>query len=352
MKKILLAAAVIVMASCSGRTTSLTVYLGEAADMDSVTVDLGEDFTITVPVVDGIASCDVPADVTKPAMVSAGEGKAYFLSDGSEVLLDLSGETPVLGAGASEGNVRVAEFNHGVNEMTALLEGIQARLLEGADRNSPEIQEAIGEYYDFSDSLYLAGYRNNKDNFIAAATFPTLAHEMSDNEILEEVATLSAAIRNDEAIARVVEGVEKRSSTTEGKMFTDFEIAQEDGKIVKFSDFIGKGKYVLVDFWASWCGPCRAEIPNIKAVYEKYKGESFDVLGVAVWDKEEKSREAMRELGIVWDVILNAQKVPTDIYGIEGIPQIMLFGPDGVILKRNLRGDAIETAVAEALSAQ
>ena len=135
----------------------------------------------------------------------------------------------------------------------------------------------------------------------------------------------------------------------EGQLFTDFTITQEDGTKVSLSDYVGKGKFVLVDFWASWCGPCRREIPNIKAVWEKYHGDSFEVLSVAVWDKPADSKAAIAEEGLAWPQIINAQQVPTDIYGIEGIPHIILFGPDGVIVKRNLRGPQIEQAVKAAL---
>ena len=137
-------------------------------------------------------------------------------------------------------------------------------------------------------------------------------------------------------------------ATGEGKMFTDFE-AEYEGKVQKLSDYVGKGKYVLVDFWASWCGPCRGEIPTIIELYNKYAGEKFEVLGVATWDEPEDTKKAIEELGIKYPQIMNAQKAGSDAYGIQGIPQIILFGPDGTILKRDLRGDDMVKAVEEVL---
>ena len=91
-------------------------------------------------------------------------------------------------------------------------------------------------------------------------------------------------------------------------------------------------------------------MPNLRAVYEKYHGDKFDMLSVAVWDKLDDTIQAAKEENIVWNQIMNAQRIPTDIYGITGIPHIILFGPDGTILKRNLRGEAIGEAIAEALA--
>ena len=90
-------------------------------------------------------------------------------------------------------------------------------------------------------------------------------------------------------------------------------------------------------------------MPNLVDVYNTYHGDNFDMLSVAVWDELEDTLEAAPEVGIVWNQIVNAEQVPTDLYGIDGIPHIILFGPDGTILKRDLRGEKIGEAVKEAL---
>ena len=132
-------------------------------------------------------------------------------------------------------------------------------------------------------------------------------------------------------------------------MFTDFTIenGNPDGSSVSFSDYVGNGKYVLVDFWASWCGPCIREFPVLKEVYQRYKGDKFELVGVAVWDKREDTIEAIQKYEMTWPVIFDAQQIPTDIYGISAIPQIILFGPDGTIIARDLRGDGIKAKLAE-----
>ena len=129
-------------------------------------------------------------------------------------------------------------------------------------------------------------------------------------------------------------------------MFKDFAV-EYDGKTTRFSDYVGKGQYVLVDFWASWCGPCRAEIPNLIKTYNKYKEKDLVVLGVAVNDKPEDTQNVIGEEKIPYPQIINSQEIATDLYGITGIPEIILFAPDGTILARGLRGEDIEKKLAE-----
>lgn len=190
----------------------------------------------------------------------------------------------------------------------------------------------------------------NANNIVAAAVLNEMAMSYDIAEMDAAFAKVSKDVTSLAMITRLIDRNNSLKKTAEGQKFTDFTIDQPGGVKASFSDYVGKGKYVLVDFWASWCGPCRAEIPNLKELYEKYKGDKFEILGVAVWDKLTDSQKAVEKEGMVWPHILDCQEIPTKIYGINGIPQIMLIGPDGTIVARNLRGDAMKAKVAEVMA--
>lgn len=212
------------------------------------------------------------------------------------------------------------------------------------DQKELEIADAYEQFGADIEAIATKGLKTHKDDSVAVSLVLAMNEfELTDAEgILGLIDGLGPNARQSEEIVNLRAMYEKKSVTAEGTMFADFSAVQPDGRVAKLSDYAGKGKYCLVDFWASWCGPCRREIPNLKEVYEKYGPKGLEMVSVAVWDKVDDTVKAAAELGITWNQIVNAQKEPTDIYAIEGIPHIMLIGPDGTILKRDLRGKGIQ----------
>jgi len=140
--------------------------------------------------------------------------------------------------------------------------------------------------------------------------------------------------------------MEKTVKTSEGTMFVDME-SEVDGHTCRLSDYVGKGRYVLADFWQSTCAPCLTQIPMMKSIYQRYNERGLTVLGIAVSEDAEKSRRAIEKHGITYPQLLNTQDQSSDAYGIQAIPYSILFAPDGTILARGLRGEEIEKKLEE-----
>lgn len=137
-----------------------------------------------------------------------------------------------------------------------------------------------------------------------------------------------------------------------GNQFIDFTMNDIDGKPHKLSEYIGKGKYVLIDFWASWCPPCREEMPNVKKVYEQYKDKGFDIVGISLDKNKEDWQKGITNLGITWHQLSDLKWWRNEgaaKYGVRAIPATFLVDPNGKIIAKDLRGEALGQKIAEVL---
>lgn len=339
MKKILFSVLAVAAVACtSEKKTTLNGTVPEGVEKVSVKVsELGIDTLITVN--NGSFTVDLPFDKTVSGMVSVAKNRTQFVLDGTTLTLQEDGDALV-----AKSSKPASSITERMNEFVFWLKDFMNRYEETADE---DVEALMEEYQDKLEGCA----RANSDNAFGIMCIQCLDGMMEPARLSEIISSLAPEIREKESIASIARSIDSKATTAVGMMFTDFEVPQPDGTVKKLSDYVGKGKYILADFWASWCGPCRREIPNIKKVYDKFHGPKFDVVSIAVWDKLEDTKKAIEVEGLKWNQILDGQHIPTDAYGITGIPELILFAPDGTILKRgeDLRGDNMEPAIAEYL---
>ena len=357
------------VASCA-KVADVTEVTGTVVPegIDQVSIVVGEVIDTLVPVVDGKFAVTLPADVTAVATVRAANYGASFIADGTPLTIVLDEVTTVTSKYSKISvqeklNAFYAAEDAFVNEYSQTQRDIMGDTLMTDDEKKAKLEAFYQSFFGPYNDHNLKAYNENTDNVVSLFALQNLINEFEDSEMDSLLNLLSPALQEHKYVQRMRNAIAARIETGEGRMFKDFTVNTVVGqtrsvppqpmyKEVKFSDYVGKGKYVLVDFWSPWCGPCRREMPNIKQVYDKYKGKDFNVLSIAVWERQpvEVTIETAAKLNMTWDQINNAQSIPTDIYGIEGIPHVMLIGPDGTILKRGLHGASIEEAVAEYVS--
>ena len=150
----------------------------------------------------------------------------------------------------------------------------------------------------------------------------------------------------------IVGRIERLEKTAVGQPFVDISLEDPDGNPMHLSDYAGKGKCILVDFWASWCGPCKAEMPNVVALYKQYKDKGFDIVSVSLDSHKDRWVKAIEDWGMPWHHMSDLKGWDCEgaaLYAVTAIPHTVLLGPDGTILARNLTGDDLRAKLEELL---
>lgn len=231
-------------------------------------------------------------------------------------------------------------------------ENMQKQLGELAAKFRSLPNDSAGEaekeaVYNQYSSLVNQTMEENINNTLGYILFVDQASSLELKELGEALAKYPQ-FAGSERIKRARKHLLVKEETSVGQKYKDFEIVN-NGKTQRLSDYVGNGHYTLVDFWASWCGPCIRETEVIKKLYEKYNGKGLEFLGVAVWDEPQNTQKAIEKYNLPWNMIINAQTIPTDLYGISGIPCIILIAPDGTIISRDKQDEALVADVEAAM---
>lgn len=232
-----------------------------------------------------------------------------------------------------------------ISEYSKVFREIEAKYKDDTKKIDSEVTKVMEDIYNpKQEELFNSSLEANRDNILGALFFAE--YYISESKSVEEVRAFM--LENPFAadfgpIKNILERKEFQENTAEGMAFADFTGRNmEDTEDVKLSDYAGKGKYVLVDFWATWCGPCIDVMPELAELHKKYAGKGLVLLSINVSDRREAAVKKIDELDMNWAQMYVPQGVKSiELYGENGIPTIILISPDGKIEKKKIRSGKV-----------
>lgn len=337
----------VITGSVEGAADGDTVYLQEANGRDLVKIDTAiiRNGTFTFKgqqdsAVNRYLTCQVK---NQPLLMD------FFLENGKiKVALGKENDSAT-GTPSNDAYQEIREKIDGIGKKTNQIFNMLGDTLLTDEQREAKLKEAEQLEAEYSAALK-AAVKKNIGNAVGIHLFKRTFYENSVDENDALLQQIPANFQSDEAIVKIKEMTEKQKRTAVGTKFIDFEMKTPEGKAVKLSDYAGKGKVVLVDFWASWCGPCRREMPNLVEAYAKYKGKNFEIVGVSLDQDAEAWKESIKSLKMTWPQMSDLklwQNEGAQLYAVNSIPHTVLIDGEGTIIARGLHGDGLAEKLAE-----
>ncbi|NGF58102.1 AhpC/TSA family protein [Parapedobacter sp. SGR-10] len=294
-------------------------------------------------------------EATQPRLLSIeiGKNKYPVIISPGEVLIfstDLMSDPEQYEVSGSDLSIALKEFTPLRQKKTAVEDSLQADFLRQiVDKPEKEIDNLRAEYLSsYKESLRFytdeaVAFANRQPNLAGFYAMSTLDPELAEQELIQYSEQIKDQFLDNRTVSQFKEEIEKLKKLAVGQSAPEIIAYTPNNKTVKLSDF--RDKYTLVDFWASWCMPCRKENPNLVRLYQRYKNKGFDILGVSLDDNPGSWMKAIGDDGLVWTNISDLKAWSSEVvldYRIKGIPASVLVDPEGKILAKNLRGKELD----------
>ncbi len=360
MKKILiLSAAIFALSACAGKQVEYKVCVTGAEDGTQVSLvdKLSGEVVNSGEIADGELVFTGKAD--KNALMYVHKANAdwqtIFFADGEDVEIDLEDYS----LEGSELNEKLTAYDKAAGEMYNDALGAIAAYGEASEAEQQALVPVINEKIANIGEYYKQILEENRNNIIPAAFISELAQGAEKEELAGlfdpkyPYARHPYALKIKDQLDAYNARMEEMDAIKEGligQKFLDLEEPDVDGKLHKLSEYVGQGQWVLIDFWASWCGPCRREMPNVVKAYGKYHEKGLEIVGLSFDSDKDAWVKAISEWEMPWKHLSDLQgwdTIASDTYGVKSIPASLLVDPEGTVVARDLRGDELGAKLAE-----
>lgn len=293
-------------------------------------------------------------DVVEPARAAAGENAPYavtFILENGKLQVALDSVSTVSGTPENDAlktlQGELKSIRSGLDQLAADMKSEDAALMNAAEQKYDEMDRKVTE----AVANYILSHTDKQSAAKLMYDFRYSLNEAQQNEI---IARADSVFKSVPGIDKMIDHLTVLQTVAVGKPFADFEMADASGKMHKLSEFVGNGKnVVLIDFWASWCPPCRKEMPSLVNAYKQYKNKGFDIVGISLDSKPEAWAKGVKDLNITWTQLSDLQgwkNSAAALYGVNSIPHTLLVDKDGTIIAKNLHGEELDAKLKEVLN--
>ncbi len=212
-----------------------------------------------------------------------------------------------------------------------------------------QAEQDLYKAVDDAQAIVVKYLKENQKNILGFDILSNNYHSLEAPVVEQYMINLPEIYRQEESYKRMAAFVENDKKCLPGYDYHDVELKTPEGETKKLSDYIKEGQFTIIDFWASWCGPCRAEMPNMVKIYKDFNNSGVEIIGVSL-DKDETAwKKGIKDLNMTWPQLSDLkfwQSKAAEAYGVQSIPMTVIIAPNGRILKKNLRGEQLYNEVA------